>query len=401
MAFALADLGWQVHAVASRQLYHDANARLAQKDGFRQVVIHRVRTTRFGRGRLGGRAIDYLTFYLSAFGRLLHLARRGDVIVTTTDPPLLSVLARPAAVACGATQINWLQDLFPEIAIALGVIRRGAGSRLLGHLRDHSLRNAAQNVAIGERMAAYLMKRGISADRLTVIHNWADGDAIRPLAPAANPLRTEWGLADSFVVGYSGNFGRAHEFSTILGAADLLRDDPKVRFLFVGGGHLLNFIETEARRRALPNLIIKPFQPAPRLKETLAVPDLHLVSLLPALEGLIVPSKFYGIAAAGRPMIFLGTPSGEIASLLQGARCGASVAVGDVHTLVDYINALSRSPAQRALWGRNARALFMRRFDRPFAIARWSDAIADTTATTAGSGPQINDGIISQHVSAE
>lgn len=360
---------------------------MAPKDRFKQVAVHRIWTTRFGRGRLGGRSIDYLTFYLNAFGRMLRLACRGDVIIATTDPPLLSVLAWPAAAVRGAVQINWLHDLFPEVALALGVMRQGLGSRLLGHLRNLSLRHAARNVVIGDLMAAHLLAQSIPADRLTVIHNWSDGDVILPLAPAENPLRAEWDLAASFVVGYSGNLGRAHDFATILGAADMLRDDRKIRFLFTGGGHYLDYIEAETQRRALPNVTIKPFQPAWRLKETLALPDLHLVSLLPALEGLIVPSKFYGIAAAGRPTIFLGNPSGEVAGLLRNAFCGATVAVGNVQALANCISALRRSPAMRELWSGNARTLFMQRFDRSLAVARWSDTIADALDAAAGSEP--------------
>lgn len=374
-----------MHAVSSRQLYDDAKASLATKDKTGQVVVHRLRTTRFGRDRLGGRAIDYLTFYMSVCGQLLRITRPGDVVIAMTDPPLLSVPASLAAMLRGAVQINWLQDLFPEVAVALGVIRPGVSYRLLRHLRNRSLRHADRNVVIGERMAAHLRAQGVPEDRLTVIHNWADGDMILPLAAADNALRAEWGLAERFVVGYSGNLGRAHEFTTILGAAEILRDDTTVTFLFVGAGHHLDFIATEARRRNLPNIVIKPFQSAWRLRETLAVPDLHLVSLLPTLEGLIVPSKFYGIAAAGRPLIFLGSPAGEIAGLLRAARCGAAVAVGDAQALADHIRALRRAPARGALWGRNARALFMRRFDRPLAVAQWCDAIADAVAVPPAS----------------
>jgi len=310
LAFGLAELGWQVHVIASRQLYDDAGANLAGRESCRQVLVHRLWTTRFGRGRLVGRAIDYLSFYLSISGSLLRLARRGDVIVATTDPPLVSVLVWLATAITGATQVNWLQDVFPEVARVLGVIPPGSGHWLLVRLRNASLRNAAINVAVGNRMAAYLQRQGVPADRLTVIHNWADGAAIRPLSRPFNPLRVEWCLMDKFVVGYSGNLGRAHEFMTILRAAEALRNQSEIRFLFIGGGHHLALIEAETRRRGLTNVVIRPFQPAWRLKQSLAVPDVHLVSLQAALEGLVVPSKFYGIAAAGRPTIFVGDPSG-------------------------------------------------------------------------------------------
>src|SRR5262249_49797665 len=156
-------------------------------------------------------------------------------------------------------------------------------------------------------------------------------------------------------------------------AAEALRDETEITFLFVGDGHYRRWIEAETQRRALTNVMLKPFQPAWRLAESLAVPDLHIVSLRPELEGLVVPSKFYGIAAAGRPAIFVGDPAGEIACILREGNCGSAVAPGDVDGLVAHIRAMHRLPLQRETWGANARRMFMRRFDQQIAIARWSD----------------------------
>src|SRR5690606_3131947 len=108
---------------------------------------------------------------------------------------------------------------------------------------------------------------------------------------------------DAFVVGYSGNFGRAHEFATLLDAAEELLRAPDIRFLMIGEGQQRGFVEAEARRRGLTNILFKPFQPSEMLSESLGVSDVHIVSLLPSLEHCIVPSKFYGVLAAGRPTI--------------------------------------------------------------------------------------------------
>jgi glycosyltransferase involved in cell wall biosynthesis len=394
LAFGLAELGWQVHAVTSRQLYEDPNARLGAKECFQQVWIHRIWTTRFGRARLFGRSIDYLSFYFSILVSLLRLARRGDIVIATTDPPLVSVMVWLAAAAKGAIQVNWMHDVFPEVARVLDVIPAGPGYRLLLRLRNDSLRNAAANVTVGHRMAAHLKTQGVPAERTVVIHNWADGKVIQPLSQPFNPLRVEWQLQGKFVVGYSGNLGRAHEFKTILDAAQALRDHPDIAFLFIGAGHQLAMIEAEAQQRGLNNVFIRPFQPARRLKQSLSVPDVHLVSLQATLEGLVVPSKFYGIAAVGRPTIFVGEPSGEIPAILADADCGAVAPIGDADALVHLITTLHRSPAQCERWGGNARAAFVQRFDQPVAIARWSKVIADASAAALSTDPQTaRDGI--------
>ena len=222
----------------------------------------------------------------------------------------------------GLHLVNWLQDLYPEVAMALGVpFVQGPLGRGLLRLRDASLRAADANVVVGERMAEMTRARGIAPERIHVIPNWCDDENIQPIAAADNPLRRDWGLADRFVVGYSGNLGRGHEFQTVLAAAEHLRhDDQRLCFLFIGGGKKFAELADAVRERGLDQVFrFLPYQERGLLRLSLGVADVHLMSLKPELEGLIVPSKLYGIAAAGRPIIAIAAPDGEIA----GARPAA------------------------------------------------------------------------------
>ena len=175
-------------------------------------------------------------------------------------------------------------------------------------------------------MAARLRALGVAAEKIKVISDWADSALISPLPPEDSALRQEWIPPGRFVVCYAGNLGRAHDIDTVLSAMTLLQDRAvmspsdlaaKVMFVFVGGGAQRSRLEREALKRGLSNFRLRPYQPKEHLGETLAVADVHLVSLNPKLEGLIVPSKFYGIAAAGRPTIFIGIEDGEIAHILE------------------------------------------------------------------------------------
>src|SRR5436305_2325060 len=141
-------------------------------------------------------------------------------------------------------------------------------------------------------MAEFVRKRGIAPERVHVIPNWCDDEEIWPIALLDNPLRCEWGLADRFVVGYSGNLGRGHEFETVLGAAERRRGDQRLCFLFIGGGSKFAELVECVRKRGLDPLFrFLPYQQRDVLKLSLGVPDVHLISLKPELEGLIVPSK--------------------------------------------------------------------------------------------------------------
>ena len=229
-------------------------------------------------------------------------------------------------------------------------------------------------------MATRLRKLGLAPDTIQVINNWADGTLITPLPLEENELRKEWVPGDRFVVCYAGNLGRVHDVDTILSAMTMLQEraknspsDPaaKIMFVFVGGGAKRGRLEREALKRGLTNFRMRPYQPKERLRETLGVGDVHLVSLDPASEGLIVPSKFYGIAAAGRPTIFIGDEHGEIARLLEEIGCGFTAPLGDGEALAGRILALAGDRDLCAALGARARMAFQRQWDKEKALADW------------------------------
>ena len=380
LAIWLGGTGYEVAILTSRQCYDEPGADLPAREAVGGVAIHRIWTSHFGRGWLVGRAFDYLSFYLSASVAVLRITRRGDIVVIKTDPPMLSVVIGPLARLRGASVVNWLQDVFPEVAAALGVVGFGG---MLGNmarsLRNRSLQSATMNVAIGERMAEQLEAQGITRDRIAIIPNWADGEAIRPLAHADNSLRREWGLAGKFVVAYSGNLGRAHEYATLLAAAERLRSEPDIVFLFIGGGHQLVALEAEARLRGLESVRCMPYQPRERLRESLSVADVHWISLRPELEGLVVPSKIYGVLAAGRPALMVGDPDGEIGRLLRRNDCGVTVRVGESAAMARAILGLRDAPDWREAMGRKARSAFDVHYSMEQAFAAWRNLLAQLT----------------------
>lgn len=377
LAQHLARAGWDVHVITGRQRYDDPRARLPAQEVVEGVRIHRVPSTRFGRDAIAGRAVDSLTFCIAAAGRLLRLAIAGDIIVAKTDPPLVSVIGAWVARRRGARLVNWIQDVFPEVAQQLGVrLAGGPAGRIAKRLRDYSLRSSDANVVLSESMAVTLRRL---VDRPTgpglairTIHNWADGSLVQAVPREANRMRVEWGLGDAFVLGYSGNIGRVHEFDTLLNAAERLRDVGDLAIVFSGTGKQADRIREEVDRRGLDRLFrFHGYQPRDRLGEALCVADVHLVSLKPELEGLVVPSKFYGIAAAARPALFVGDAHGELAALIRECGCGVVVAAGDDAALARAIQELRSDRDSVRRMGNNARKLFESRFDKPRAMAAW------------------------------
>jgi colanic acid biosynthesis glycosyl transferase WcaI len=373
LAFHLAATGWQVHIVTSTQIYDDPRASLPNHEIINDVHVHRVPSTVFGRDALVGRAIDYFSFYRSVRRCLTEIARRGDIVVAKTDPPLLSVVAMAATRRHGARLINWLQDIYPETAVELNVpLMRGPVAAILAALRNRSLRHAEANVVAGDLMGRKVAALGAASARIHVIPNWCDDETIKPMAGRENPLRQQWALDGKFVLGYSGNLGRAHEFDTVLSAAERLRNDTRFVFLMVGGGKRFEELARIVKQSGLDSSFrFVPYQERTMLPASLGVADAHWLSLNPKLEGLIVPSKFYGIAAAGKPIIVIGDKRGELARLVQEHGCGIVIEPGDAAALVDTLRRLSNEPKEVSEMGMRARDMLDSRFTRRSAFERW------------------------------
>jgi colanic acid biosynthesis glycosyl transferase WcaI len=374
----MAASGREVHVITSNQLYDNPNAGLAAIDNVNGVHVHRISSTKFGRSGLLGRSMDYLSFYASVFISMLRIVKPQDILIAETDPPLTSILAMCAARWRKAHLINWLQDIYPEVAVELGVkIFDGPLGQILSRIRDWSLNAATLNVVLGQHMATMVLSRGVAADQVYTIPNWCDDASIHPIDHADNPMRHDLQLDDKFVVGYAGNLGRAHEFHTVLGAAERLRDHPNLVFVFVGGGHYVSQLADLARARGLERLFRfvpyqNPFQNPTALNQALNLADVHWLSLRPELEGLIVPSKFYSIAAAGRGIIAITDKQGEVAQIVDKFGCGRVIEVNDSASLAESLSFLSANPGPCKMMGQRARKMLDENFSCRQALERWS-----------------------------
>ena len=368
---------YQVKVVTSRLNYNDGTIKYPQNEVVFGADVHRVWTTSYGRAFLPGRAIDYLSFYITVFFYLLRNLSSEDVVVAKTDPPLISIIVAIAAKLTGAKHVNWLQDLFPEVAKGLGMnsFKFKALYPILTKARNWSLRFAEKNVAIGHLMADLVNVQTNQPEKTIIIPNWTVGNQIAPVPSVENTLRKKWGLSKHFVVGYSGNLGRAHDYQTILDTIHSYQNDSKVRFLFIGGGAGMDALKLEAGKLGLDNILFKPYQPIERLGESLSVADVHLVSLDPAMEGLIVPSKLYGILAVARPIIFIGSRSGEFSKLLAEHDCGYIVQQGGIEEMRNAISELQTESTYLNKC-RCSSVLYNNKYRHGVSVNAWNDLLA-------------------------
>jgi glycosyltransferase involved in cell wall biosynthesis len=281
------------------------------------------------------------------------LLRRTDFVVTMTDPPMLAVAGLALKFFKCNRVIHWAQDLYPEVAVELGVLpRRNFATNLLRTLSTAALKDCDAVVSIGRCMASRITARGISYARIAIIPNWAP--PIQSLDRGSNPFRRAHGLEGEFVVVYSGNMGLAHDFETVLDAADSLRGQ-RVVFLFIGEGPRRMEVEAAARLRGIDNIRFLPPQPAEKLSESLSAADAHLVTMRSNLCGLVVPSKVYGVLAAGRPCLFVGPGDSEAGRLLRETDSGIVIEPGRSAELASAILDWAGNPTLHAAACRKAR----------------------------------------------
>lgn len=377
LAESLVGRGIEVTALAGRGRYNGGE-RLPPREVHEGVRVERAWATSFGKGSVAGRLADYLTFYLGATWKLLALPRH-DVVLALTTPPLIGLLALLACRLKGMKLAALVQDVYPDVGVALGTFREGSvTTRLLDRLNRLVLSRADRIIVLGdcmrERVAAKIGRE--RDERIDVIHNWADGEKIRPLEGGGlNPFVERHGLAGRFVVEFSGNLGRVNDFDTPLEAARLLREREDVVFLFVGDGAKADEIREYVRLHELGNVRLLPYQPRETLLYSLAAGDAHLVTLAEGLAGLSVPSKTYGILAAGRPVLFVGDPRSDVARLVAEHNCGEVVPTGDSERLARIVSAWADDPEAVRRMGADARHLFLRRFDRPHAVEAYAESL--------------------------
>jgi len=325
--------GWEVTVLTTAGEHSKAGSAL--QNGVKVVRI----ASSFSKKSLVSRALGYAVMIPALGLRALSLPR-VDVVVTKTDPPMLLVLGPFLRLLKGSRTIHWAQDLYPEVAEELGAMTRGGViAGMIRSISTWSMKGHDLTIAVGRCMEARLKKRGISANRIRVIPNTGIEQEIKPVERDTNPFRARHGLGDAFVVEYSGNLGRAHDFDTILESARLLqeRGEEGILFLIIGGGPGERMVREEASRLGLRNMRFISSQPAASLSESLGAGDLHLVTMREGTSGLVVPSKFYGVLAAGRPCLFVGPAESEVALAIREGGLGEVVAPGEAGLLADSI----------------------------------------------------------------
>lgn len=339
------------------------------------VTIRRIPHLNLGKRSLWGRGLNMVTFLVWAAAVSLF-AVRARVVVVETDPFLLPLLGPLLKWRHNCRLVVYLQDIYPDVAVAVGKVREGWVTRFLRRSLFSIYRQADRVIVLGSDMRDHLASAGIPEDRIVSLPNWADTKRIYPVREG-NEFRRREGLDDKFVVMYSGNIGLCQNLDEVLEAADHLRERHDIQFVMVGDGASRGRLENLARQRQLTNVRFLPYQPLSQLADSLSAAHLHLVPLDPRVTGCLVPSKLYGILSAGVPSLVVADERCEASRVVRESGVGRVVPPGDPLQLAQVVAWCADHRNELEQMGNRARRLAESRYDRKTATGRFGRLLND------------------------
>lgn len=350
---------YSVQAVCSQPTYSARGVKAPRRELRNGVRIWRCWSTTFNKDRLVLRLINILTICSTFFLKLLVSLRRGDQVIVLSNPPFLPFLVVFACRLHGAKCVLIVHDIYPETAIAPGLLRSGSlVSRVWDRATRWLFRSVDQLVVLGRDMEE-LVRRKLDGrpQRVEVIPNWADIEGVYPTPRSENRLLETTGLQGKFVVQLAGNLGKLQDIEMILEAAKCLRGEEDIHFLLIGSGSKKDWLARQIQELGLMNMTVLGHRPRHESVEFLNACDVALSALIFGLWGVSVPSRLYNIFATGKPIIAVSEPGSESARVVEEARVGWFVPCRDVAGLVAAIREARSDPARLVEMGRRARTL--------------------------------------------
>lgn len=298
------------------------------------------------------RLVAWLGFHLLSTAVGLTIIAKPDVIITPSPPLTIGLSAWILGALRRAPFIYNVQEIYPDIAIRLGVLRNRYLIRLLFGLERFVYHKASKVTVIAPRMRERLLQKGVPGDKVRVVPNFVDVNELEPL-PKDNAFSRQYKVHDRFVISYAGNLGPAQGLETFIQAACLLRDESSIHFMIMGDGILRETLQQRVSELALHNLTFLPHQPYSLVPLIYASSDLNLVPQAAETGFDAVPSKVYRIMACERPVLAVTDPSSDLGQLVLSAQCGAIAAPSAADALSEIIRAAS---SNQDLWRQMGKA---------------------------------------------
>jgi glycosyltransferase involved in cell wall biosynthesis len=386
VAIAMRRRGHRVVVYASNRGYEDPNRHYLARETIEGVEVRRLKFSSFGKASIPKRLIGTISFMVQCFFIALT-SRHVDGILFSTSPPMVGFVVSLAAMMRRIPTAYWAMDLNPDQLIALGKINRnGLASHFLQRINRFILQRTSLVVALDRFMAGRLKEYARLESKMVVIAPWPHEHHLHDVPRSENPFVIRHNLLDRFVIMYSGNHSPSNPLDTLLQATLRFRDDPRIRFLFVGGGLGKRDVERFIAQHSLTNVVSLPYQPLADLSYSLSAADVHVVSLGEQMVGIIHPCKIYGAMTVGRPVLFFGPSPSHVSDLLTAHDFGWTVAHGDVEQAVRAIRyAADSSEDKRRTMGQTALQVMRQQLTQELLCGQFCQALEEKLQLAAPS----------------
>jgi len=379
-------LSREVSALCGQPAYSRAGVRAPLSETHKGVQIFRCPSLVLHQRSIWTRLIRMMSITASILVTGLRRIHRGDSILAVTNPPSAPMLAAVLSFVLRVPYSLVVHDVYPDMVAACGMTSREAVSyKVLQKISRLVLRHAESIFCIGRDMREHLAHaRGTgTSDGIEIITLWADCQEIYPSPRESNPLLLELGLTNKLVVLYAGNMGHPQDVGTLATAIERLESDEGIHFLFIGSGPK-KIILDQLVARGLRNITVLPPRPRSAQNEFLNACDVGIISLVPGMLGLAVPSRTYNLMAAGKPIIALVSESSEVARVVREEGIGWVVELGAVEKVVQAIQAARESGELLLEMGARARQAAETKYS-PQTILRQFDAFFEPRMEHPGS----------------
>ncbi len=367
----LVKYGHEVTVVAGFPGYEKKRKGLYEVEYYKGIKI--IRTYVYHADRKAGfikRLLNYISFTKSSFIGGLFSGKQ-DIMFVLSQPPLMGGIS--AYVISRLKRIGYIynvQDLYPDIAVDLGVLKNKVLIKFLENVEKFIYKKAKKIAVIGPTLHHHLIKKGVPESKIAEIPNWIDTGNIKP-DKKDNAFSREYNLHNEFVVMYSGNIGYSQPLEMIIETAKELTE---IQFVIIGGGakkdKLINMT------KGVNNILFLPYQPKEKLSEVFASADIQLILLKKGIANYSVPSKVYGIMASGKPIIASIDEFSEIKSIIDQG-CGICVPPEDTKALIGAIKKLYKDSRLCRKYGENGRELVEKEYSRKIITKKYEKMFSD------------------------
>lgn len=324
------------------------------------------------------RALRYFFVCIKQYNRaiLAKDARDCDVMFSNSTPPIQGAMAAMVSKVRNIPFVYNLQDIFPDSLVGTGMTHEGSFIWKVGRrIEDYTYRHADKIIVISEDFKSNIMAKGVPEEKIEVIYNWVDENAVVPVANDDNPLFDELGISrDKFRVVYAGNLGNAQNIDIIIDAVRRLKNNDHIQFVIFGKGGLEDQIKETKSRENLDNLLVLPLQPIERVSYVYSLGDVCIVACKPGLGGAAMPSKTWSIMSSGSAVL-ANFDEGELKTIIENNNCGVFTKAGDVDEFVSAIEKLSKNPELCSEMGSNGRQFILKNLTKEVGTQKYVDVI--------------------------